>query len=105
MPADILAERAGDQRSDDDADVDEDVEDLERHRPSQVSLRVEITDLGRDIPLEQAYADDQREKSEQERALYRHQEVSERHHQTAGDHCDLSAGESVGNDSAEAGRQ
>src|SRR5262252_444597 len=33
MPADLLSERPRDEGRNDDADVDEDVEDLERHRP------------------------------------------------------------------------
>ena len=88
MPADLLAERAGNQRRGDHADVDEDVEDLERHRAAQVVLGIELADLGRDIALEQADADDQRQQREQERALERHQEMAERHHQRAGDQRD-----------------
>ena len=53
VPADLLAERAATQRRDDDADVDGDVEDLERHRAAQVVLLVERADLARDIALEQ----------------------------------------------------
>src|SRR3546814_6245101 len=59
VPAHLLAERAGDQRRDDHADVDRDVEDLERHRAADIVGLVELADLARDIALEQPDPDDQ----------------------------------------------
>ncbi len=101
MPADLLPERAGDERRGNDADVDEDVEDLERHRPPQVLLAVQLADLGRDIALEQPDADDERQEREQERPFEGHQKMPERHHQRSRDQRDPSAGELVRDDPAE----
>src|SRR3546814_13791406 len=64
--AHLLAERAGDQRRDDHADVDRDVEDLERHRAADIVGLVELAVLARDIALEQPDTDDQREQREAE---------------------------------------
>src|SRR3546814_9361314 len=83
--AHLLPQRARDQRRDDHADVDRDVEDLERHRAADIVGLVELADLARDIPLEQADADDQREQREKEAALERHQEMAERHDEPARD--------------------
>src|SRR3546814_14221055 len=62
-------------RSDDHADVDRDVEDLERHRAADIVGLVELADLARDIALEQPDPDDQREQREEEAAFERHQEI------------------------------
>src|SRR3546814_6360767 len=88
VPAHLLAERAGDQRRDDHADVDRDVEDLERHRAADIVGLVELADLARDIALEQPDPDDQREQREEEAAFERHQEMAERHDEAARDQRD-----------------
>src|SRR3546814_2931861 len=72
-------------RSDDHADVDRDLEDLERRRAADIVGLVELADLARDIALEQPDPDDQREQREEEAAFERHQEMAERHDEAARD--------------------
>ncbi len=56
MPAIQLAERASDQRCDDDSAIDEQKVDLERIGAPQIARRVERTDLAGDVALEAADA-------------------------------------------------
>ena len=63
MPAQLLAERAANQRREERADIDADVEDRIGAVAPMVSRRVEAADLGRDIGLEGAIAEDERERA------------------------------------------
>src|SRR3546814_13441741 len=77
-PTLFRSERAGDQRADDHADVDEDVEDLKRHRSAQIVGAVERADLGGDISLERTDPEQEEQEREQEGRLDRHQEMADR---------------------------
>ena len=61
MPAQLLAERTAHQRREERPDVDADVEDRIGAIAPRVSRRVEAADLSRDIGLEGAIAEDERE--------------------------------------------
>jgi hypothetical protein len=51
-----------------------------------VTRRVEAADLGRDIGLESAIAEDEREERQQEQWLECHHEMTDRHQRGAEDH-------------------
>src|SRR5579885_1605750 len=100
MPADLLPERAGNQWCDDHAHVDENVENLERHRPPEIVWAIKITDLRCDIPLEGADTKQKRDEREDEGGLDRHQEMSDRHQDAAEHECASSAKQAVGKEAA-----
>ena len=64
MPADLFAERAADQRRQERADIDADIEDRIGAIAAMIARRIEAADLGRDIRLEAAVAEDQEQQCE-----------------------------------------
>jgi hypothetical protein len=69
MPADRLAERAADQRRQERADIDADIEDRIGAVAAVIAGRIKAADLGRDVRLEAAVAENEREQREQEQLL------------------------------------
>jgi hypothetical protein len=86
MPAQLLAEGAADERCEKRTDIDADVEDRIGAVAPMVARRVEAADLGRDIGLEGAVAEDEHEERQQEQRLERHHEMADRHQCGAEDH-------------------
>ena len=64
-------------------DVHREQEDLEGVGAAQIVRPVKLADLGRDIALEAADAEQEAEQGEQEADLERHQEMAGRHQQRA----------------------
>ena len=67
VPADALAEEAGDERRDERADVDAHVEDREAGVAPRAAFRIQIADDRRDVRLEQPGAEDDEDEAEEER--------------------------------------
>ena len=59
VPAELLAERAADERRQERAEIDADIEDREGAVAARIAGRVERADLGRDVGLERAVAEDE----------------------------------------------
>src|SRR5438874_7848806 len=96
-----LAQRPGNQGGYDYADVDEDVEDLERHRSAEIVGAVERTDLARDITFEGADPEQQENQRKDERRLDRHQKMADRHQHAADDESRVPTEPAVGDDAPE----
>ena len=79
MPSIQFAQRAADQRCDDDPRVHRHRENLEGIGPAAVVVAIESPHLFRDIALETARPDDQKSKRKEKRGFERHQEVTECH--------------------------
>ena len=79
VPAELLAERAADQRRQERAEVDADIEDREGAVAARIAGRIERADLGRDVGLERAVAEDEDEQREQKQRLERHHEMTDGH--------------------------
>ena len=106
VPAVDLREQPREQRPDDGTEVDRHAEDREAARaPRLVVARVEGTDLGRDIALEESRADHEQQQGEQERLLERHRQVPAGHRQRA-DHDGVALPDpAVGDQAAEQWRE
>ena len=83
MPAVEFPERAGDQRRDDHRPADEQVVDLERIRPPQITRRVKGADLTGEVALEASHPYQQAQQRRQKRDVEGHQEVADRHERCA----------------------
>ena len=105
VPAELFAERAADQRRQERAEVDADVEDREGAVAARVAGRVERADLGRDVRLEGAVAEDEPQEREQEQRLERHHEMADRHQRSADHHHAALAEHAVGEIAAEDRRE
>ena len=105
MPAEHFAERAADQRRQERADIDADIEDGEGAVAPRIAGRVEPADLGGDIRLEGAVAEDQRAECKQEQLLDRHQEMADRHEDRAEYYGAALSQDAIGEETAENRRQ
>ena len=85
MPAGLLAERAADERRQERADIDADIEDRIGAVAAAVAGRIEPADLGRNIRLERAAAENESQQREQKKLLDRHHEMADRHQHGADD--------------------
>src|SRR6185369_11303284 len=85
VPAVDLAKSAANERRQERAQVDPHVEDRERAVATRVARRVEVADLGGDVGLEAAVAEDEEQQREQEEPLESHQEVADGHQDAAQD--------------------
>ncbi len=86
VEAQLLAERAADQGRGDGSEVDRQHEQLEGLVAAHVTGAVEGAQLHRDIALDQAAAEDQRQQRHQERGVEGHHEVARGHGQGADGH-------------------
>jgi len=85
MPAELFAERAAHQRRQEGAEIDADIEDREGAVAAAIAGRVERADLGRDVRLEGAVAENEKAEREQKQMLERHHEMANRHQRGAED--------------------
>ena len=105
VPADFLAERAADQRRQKRADIDADIENGISAVAARIARRIKPANLGRDVRLKAAGAQDQRQQREQEKLLDRHHEMADRHQHRA-DHDGAALAEhAVGEQAAEDRRE
>ena len=79
VPADALAERAADQRRQERAEIDADIEDRIGAVAAGIAGRVELADLRGHVGLEGAVAENQQGEREQQQRLERHHEMADRH--------------------------
>ncbi len=105
VPAGLLAERAADQRRQERADIDADIENGIGAVAAVIARRIKPADLGRDIRLEAAAAEDQCQQREQEKLFHRHHEMADRHQHRADDDGAALAEHAVGNEPAENRRE
>ncbi len=96
MPADLFAERAADERRQEGADIDADIEDRIGAVAARIAGRIKAADLGRNIRLERAVAENERQQREQEQLLDRHHEMADRHQDGADDDGAALADHAVG---------
>ena len=61
MPSRLFAQRTADQRRQKRTDIDADIEDREGAVAAVVTRRIEAADLGRDVGLERATAENERQ--------------------------------------------
>ncbi len=101
MPCHLLAQAPADQRRNDHRDLDAEHVELEGVCPPHVTLLVEVADLGGDVALEAADADEQAGQGDQEADVESHQEVAERHQERAQRHRLGAAEHPVGEEAAE----
>jgi hypothetical protein len=69
MPVNLLAEVAGNQLTEESADVDSHIEDRESGVPACAAFRIQVADNRGDVRLEQARPADDENQSEEERNL------------------------------------
>ncbi len=105
VPADFFARSAANQRRQKRADIDADIEDGISAVAARIAGRVKPADLGRDIRLKAAGAEDQRQQREQEQLLDRHHEMADRHQHRADDDSAALAEHAVGQKPAEDRRE
>ena len=105
MPARLLAERAADQRRQERSDIDADIKDRIGAVAAAVARRIETANLGRDIRLERAAAENERQQREQEQLLDRHHEMADCHEDRADDDGAALAEHAVGEKPAEYRRE
>ena len=105
VPAEFLAERAADQRRQKRAEIDADIEDREGAVAAAVAGRVEPADLGRDVRLEGAVAENEKAEREQKQMLEGHHEMADRHQRGAEDDGAALAEHAVGQQAAEDRRE
>ena len=105
VPADLLAERAADERREERAEIDADIEDRIGAVAAVIAGRVESADLRRHVGLEAAVAENQHQQREQEQRLERHHEMADRHQRRADDDGAVLAEHAVGDEPAEERRE
>ena len=105
VPAEFLAERATHQRRQERAEIDADIENREGAVAAAVAGRVKRTDLGRDIGLERAVAENENAEREQKQMLECHHEMADRHQRCAKDDGAALAEHAVGQQAAEDRRE
>ena len=105
MPAEFLAERAAHQRRQERAEIDADIENREGAVAAAVAGRVERADLGRDVRLERAVAENENAEREQKQMLECHHEMADRHQRCAEDDGAALAEHAVGQQAAEDRRE
>jgi hypothetical protein len=101
MPGDAFAQSAADERRQERAEIDADIEDRIGAVAARIAGRVEAANLGRDVRLEAAAAENERQQREQKKLLDRHHEMAERHQGRADDHCAALAEHAIGDKPAE----
>ena len=101
MPADAFAERAADERRQEGAEIDADIKDRIGAVAARIARRVKSADLRRNIRLEAAAAENERQQREQKQLLARHHEMAERHQHGADDDGAALAEHAVGEKPAE----
>src|ERR1700675_4730475 len=101
----MLAQRATDQRRQESAHVDADVEYRIGAVAAWIAGRIKAADLGGDIRLERAVAENERQQRQQEQLLDRHHEMTDRHQDGADDDGAALAEYAVGQKPAEDGRE
>src|SRR6185437_17118133 len=79
MPAKLLTERSAHQRRQEGAEIDADVKNREGAVAAAVAGRVERANLGRDIRLERAIAENEHAEREQKQMLECHHKVADGH--------------------------
>ena len=105
MPAEFFAQRAAHQRGQERAEIDADIEDREGAVAAAIAGRIERADLGRDVRLEGAVAENEKAERDQKQMLERHHEVADRHQRGAEDDGTAAAEHAVGQQAAEDRRQ
>ncbi len=105
MPAGPFAERAADERRQERAEIDADIEDRISAVAAMIARRVKAADLGGNIRLETAVAEDQRQQRKDEQLLDRHHEMADRHQDRADDDGAALAEHAVGKEPAENRRE
>ncbi len=105
VPADLFAERAADERRQERADIDADIEDRIGAVAPMIAGRIKAADLRRNIRLERAVAENERQQREQEQLLDRHHEMADRHQDGADDDGAALADHAVGQEAAEDRRE
>ena len=105
MPAGFLAQRAANQRRQERAEIDADIEDRIGAVAAMVARRIEPSDLGGNIRLEGAVAENERQQRKQQQLLDRHQKMADRHQHRADHHGAALTEHAVGEQPAEDRRQ
>ena len=101
MPADLFAQRAADQRREERAEIDADIEDREGAVAPAVAGRIELADLRGNVRLEAAVAENEQQQREQEQALEGHHEMAGGHERGAENDGAALAEQTVGEQAAE----
>ncbi len=105
VPADALAERPADQRGEEGAEIDADIEDRIGAVAARIAGCIERADLRGDVGLECAVAEDQHQECQQEQRLERHHEMADRHQRSAEHHGAALAQHTVGQHAADQRRE
>src|SRR6516164_4061896 len=105
VPAEAFAERAADQRGEERAEIDADIEDRIGAVAARIARAIEAADLRRNIRLEAAAAKNERQQREQKQLLDRHHEMAERHQDRADEDGAALAKHAVGKKPAEDRRE
>ena len=86
MPAVNLPQGSANQRREERAQVDAHVKDGEGAVAARIARRIKAADLGGDVGLEAAVAQDEEQQRDQEHRLDGHQEMADGHQHSADDH-------------------
>jgi hypothetical protein len=105
VPAQLLTQRAEDQRGEEGADIHADIEDQIGPVAAWIGGRIEAADLRRHVGLERAAAEDQHGQRKQEQRLERHHEMADRHQRRAEQDGAMLAEHAVGENAAEDRRE
>ena len=105
MPAELFAQRAADERGEERAKIDADIEDREGAVAAAVAGRIERADLGRDVRFEGAVAENEEAEREQKQLFEGHHEMADSHQGCADNDGAALAEHAVGQQSAEDRRQ
>jgi hypothetical protein len=100
MPADFLPERPDNERGQDHAGVNPEIENLKGIGAPEIFGFIKRTDLAGDVALEHADTDDQAKKREQKCGLESHQEMPGRHDERAQQNGAAPAEETIGEEAA-----
>ena len=79
VPAELFAERAANQRGEECAEIDADIENRKGAVAAAVAWRIKRADLGRDVRLEGAVAENEQAEREQKQMLEGHHEMADSH--------------------------
>src|SRR5690348_14699272 len=101
MPTGGLTQGAAHKRRQERTEIDADIKDRIGAVAARIATRIEAADLGRDIRLEAAAAENKRKQREQKQPLARHHEMAERHQHRADDDGAALAEHTVGKEAAE----
>src|SRR5205085_3846295 len=101
VPPDLFAKRSDDERRQDHAGIDTEIENLKGIGAPEIFRFVKRTDLAGDVPLEHSDPDHEAEKREQERRLECHQKMARRHGERAEQNGAAASEETIGEEAAE----